>query len=265
MPDGPASPLAVTCPLCAGVSSRAFRVRERDYLRCAHCRLLWVPEAQHPSQEQAAARYRTHRNESLDKGYRRFLEPAIAAALRYLPPEGTVLDFGCGPSPAATRILAERGVRAIPYDPVFPHEPLPAGPVGAVLAIEVFEHFREPGRDVALAASLVAPGGVLVVQTLFVPAAENLASWWYLRDPTHLAFYSARTFEVLGSLHGLEPLESDGHRLVVMRRPEEGGDATGGLAGTLHPEPPAVRPRAGGPDEPARPSDPKRRSRVPSP
>lgn len=181
-----------------------------------------MPLHQQPGDEQARARYLLHRNGTYDEGYVDFLRPALEAVRRHAPAGGTVLDLGCGPSPVLAGMLTGAGFRVWAHDPLFgpdlPGTPTAAGPppFDCVVATEVVEHFREPGADLEGALRLLAPGGCLVAMTLLVQPDTDLASWWYARDPTHVAFYSRHTFECVAQRHGLQLLECDGRRLVVL-------------------------------------------------
>ncbi len=72
-----------------------------------------------------------------------------------------------------------------------------AGPFDFVLASEVFEHFREPAREIAQIASILNPeNGLMFVTTeQFKPRLHD-ANWTYLAPQSgqHVAFYSPTTF-----------------------------------------------------------------------
>lgn len=218
---GFSSPSSRLCPLCGAGATLAAHARGRDFWRCQACELVAVPPSQQPDDAQARARYLTHRNEPDDAGYVAFLRPALEAVRRHTPSGGAVLDLGCGPNPVLAGLLSAGQFRVWAHDPLFGPE-LPAAAAGpppfdCVVATEVFEHFREPAADVARALGLLAPGGCLVVMTLLLQPDTDLASWWYARDLTHVAFFSRRTFQFVAARHGLELLECDDHRLVVLK------------------------------------------------
>ena len=91
-----------------------------------------------------------------------------------------------------------------------------AGPFDAITMFDVLEHFRDPGACVARALALLAPGGVLLIET------GDLGSWWarmlgdawyFLDPPQHLSYFTAR-----GLLRFLE-----GRGFAPPDRPERAG------------------------------------------
>ncbi|MEM9442243.1 MAG: methyltransferase domain-containing protein, partial [Pseudomonadota bacterium] len=67
---------------------------------------------------------------------------------------------------------------------------------------EVAEHFFEPASEFDRLGALLKPGGWLGVMTSFQTDDGRFRHWHYRRDPTHVVFYRARTFEVLAEQRG---------------------------------------------------------------
>src|SRR5690606_29278515 len=89
------------------------------------------------------------------------------------------------------------------YDPFFaPDDALLARTWDFVTCTETTEHFFEPAREFERLDALVRPGGWLGVMTTVRDNAHDFAQWWYVRDPTHVCFYSARTFEWIAGRFG---------------------------------------------------------------
>ena len=44
---------------------------------------------------------------------------------------------------------------------------------------------------------MLKPGGILAIMTNFYSEEIDFDEWWYQRDPTHVSFYSIKTFEWL--------------------------------------------------------------------
>jgi SAM-dependent methyltransferase len=193
-----------TCPLCGGLESTAEAgPRGRLFRRCAGCRLTFLPAAQHPTPEEELARYRLHRNDPADPGYRAHLGRLVEALAPRLRPGQKGLDYGSGPGPALAAILRERGLQMSLYDPHFAPDAAPlARDYDFITCTETAEHFRHPGREFARLARLLRKGGWLGMMTRLRPATLPLADWWYAQDVTHLCFYERDTMEWIAVRHG---------------------------------------------------------------
>lgn len=207
------------CPLCAGLSRPYHRDARRDYLQCENCDLVFVPPHQHLDAVAARAFYDTHENVLDDPGYRRFLTRLFEPMVQRLPPGASGLDFGCGPAPLLAAMFVEAGFTMRTYDPLF-------APAAAALdqtydfitGSEVFEHMAAPGAEIARLLEMLRPGGWLGVMTKRVRDRAAFAQWHYIRDPTHVCFFTEATFCFIAERHGLE-LEFAGPDIALLRKP----------------------------------------------
>ncbi len=95
---------------------------------------------------------------------------------------------------AATRMW---GVNVVRGD--FMQQPL-EGHYDVIAMFDVIEHMRDPAAVIRRARELLAPGGLLVMETgdLAAPWARALGSLWYFLDPPqHLFYFSAVGLERL--------------------------------------------------------------------
>lgn len=145
-------------------------------------------------------------------------ESVLGLLERFCPSVESLLDYGCGPGPVLVELLRRRGYRAVGYDPFFAPDTDLTGPFDAVVSTETFEHFSDPGREMKRLVRLIRPGGYLAVMTLFHPGPDGLADWWYIRDTTHVAFYSTATLDWICSAHGLTTVYRDDRNFAIMRR-----------------------------------------------
>lgn len=208
------------CPVCESPSCAHFlQVGARDYWRCGRCEATFLDPSQRPAPQDELAEYRLHRNDVDDPGYRRFLGRLAAPLLERLAPASAGLDYGCGPGPALAAMLAAAGHRMAVYDPLFFDDPdVLVGPYDFITCSEVVEHFHRPAREFARLDGLLAPGGILAVMTAFQTHDAAFAGWHYRRDPTHVVFYRARTFEVIAARFGWD-CEIPGANVALLRKP----------------------------------------------
>lgn len=208
------------CCLCASSSSEPYHAdARRPYLYCPQCHLVFVPASHHLSLKAEKSEYLKHENHPQDLGYRRFLNRVCAPLLSRIRPNSTGLDFGCGPGPTLSVMLEEHGHQVALYDPFFSPDPgvLQNG-YDFITATEVVEHLRTPRQSLDLLWDCLHPGGWLALQTKRVRDIQSFKTWHYIQDPTHIAFFDARTFEWLATKWGTQASFVD-HDVVFFRKP----------------------------------------------
>lgn len=187
---------AESCPLCgSGDVALFFEDRARSYLRCSLCQLVFVPRLYWLNGEDEKAIYDLHENDAKDPGYRKFLSRLTVPLLEKLDAKQKGLDFGCGPGPALSGMLLEHGHRVALYDPFYANAPgVLQKQYDFICATEVVEHLREPQRQWAALFAMLRAGGWLGIMTKLVRDREAFGSWHYIRDRTHICFYSRDSF-----------------------------------------------------------------------
>lgn len=211
---------AIACPLCSCTGSfvRFEGPLGFGYSKCPGCELIFMDRASLPSPEDEKRCYATHRNGPQHPGHVRFLEQAIAPALPHLGESMRGLDFGCGPVPTLSVLLAREGLCCEDYDPFFGPSRLPPGRFHFIFATEVFEHLFWPGRELRLICDLLRPNGLLVVMTELWTRCREFSEWRYARDHTHVSFYNRRTIESICRLYGFSELPSGNGRVVLLQK-----------------------------------------------
>lgn len=209
------------CLVCGTVRPRPFlEVAEQSYWRCDTCEATFLDPDQRPGRDEELAHYRHHENLPDDPRYRRFLSKLADPLLKKLKPGMTGLDYGCGPGPALAVMLEEAGLSTTLYDPFFrPSKDALQQSYDVITLSEVAEHFFEPAAEFERLDRLLKPGGWLGVMTCFQTDDERFANWHYRRDPTHVVFYRARTFEIIAKRRGwyLEIPQKD---VALFQKPE---------------------------------------------
>lgn len=210
------------CPACDRPDSEPFArgPEGRRYFCCPGCDLVFLDPDSRLAPEQERERYLLHENGPGNRGYSDYLSGFIDSAVAAYVPEGArILDYGSGPYPLLSRLAAERGYEAVPWDPLFaPDPPDPASGFDLVVAHEVLEHCRRPLDALTDIAARLVPGGVLSVSTRFRPPFPSaFLDWWYRQDTTHVSFFSEECLRVLCLRAGFEAIRSDGLSRAAFR------------------------------------------------
>lgn len=211
------------CPLCLCEEATLFftsrqKNLEREYFHCGTCDLAFVPTEFHLDVDAARRRYLTHDNDPDNVDYRRFLSQLWDELRPRLPAGARGLDYGAGPGPALAAMIKEDGFSVALYDPIFhPDETVLADRYDFIVCTETVEHFATPRTDFLRLRQMLAPGGRLGIMTDILEDRERFGDWYYHRDPTHVAFYTHRTFRWIGKWLGLEVKYTRG-RVVLLRK-----------------------------------------------
>lgn len=194
------------CPLCDSPRGYLFyRDQRREYLRCDRCLLVYVPPAYYLSASAERAEYDRHQNRVADPAYRRFLSRLYQPMSARLPSAARGLEFGCGPGPALAQMWREGGFAVTVYDVFYaPDAAALQREYDFISATEVVEHLHRPGEVLQQLWTLLRPAGVLGVMTKLVLNRAAFANWHYRNDPTHVCFFSRRTWQWWAQQHGAE-------------------------------------------------------------
>jgi SAM-dependent methyltransferase len=190
---------AMQCPLCHTDDAPLFHEdARRTYHRCGTCRLVFVPPQYFLPRDQERAHYDLHENDPADERYRAFLDRLCSPLLQRIAPGSGGLDFGSGPGPTLSVMLQEAGHRVDLFDPAYAdNSAVFEKRYDFITASEVVEHLHDPAGWLQRLWDCLRPGGVLGVMTKLVSDPAAFADWHYIRDPTHVCFFSTQTFEWL--------------------------------------------------------------------
>lgn len=213
-------PPLLSCPLCYHETLTSFHQdAKRRYLRCSVCHLVSVPPIFHLARVAEKAEYDLHENNPQDTGYRRFLSRLCTPLLQRLPPQSHGLDFGSGPGPTLSVMLEEQGHTVALYDPFYaPNRQVFEKTYDFITATEVVEHLHQPRVELGRLWTCLRPVGWLGIMTKRVRSQTAFATWHYINDPTHVAFFALETFEWLAH-HWQADLTVIGDDVVLLQKP----------------------------------------------
>lgn len=208
-----------SCPLCQNTQGHFYHQdKRRPYFQCPSCDLVFVPHSFHLSSELEKAEYDKHENSLDDPGYLKFLSRTYLAVHERVAAQSNGLDFGCGPQPALAHAMTQLGHTMKVYD-VFYHtnsEVLQTH-YDFVTCTEVIEHLAKPFEVFEQLVGLLKPAGTLAIMTKLVLNPDRFANWHYKNDPTHISFFSRKTFEFLADQFSLN-LEFVGNDVMIFSR-----------------------------------------------
>lgn len=210
----------MTCPLCLNHQTLHFHTdKQRDYLRCQICDLVFVPKHQLLSAEDEKSQYDLHQNSPSDESYRQFLGRLLDPMTEYLPKQAHGLDFGSGPGPTISIMMAERGFSMDNYDPFYADYPeLLKRNYDFITSTEVFEHLHQPSEVIRLLINMLNSEGTLGIMTKRWVDKDAFTRWHYKNDPTHVCFYSDRTFEWIAAQWNLTLKIISPDTLLLLKR-----------------------------------------------
>ena len=206
------------CPLCEGLA-RELPPAKIPLYHCTICDLMYKGQSMHLNADEERRRYETHDNTLQNLGYVRMFQEFIAGSVTpFVKQDAVILDFGSGPTPVLKHLLEQQGFKVDVYDPFFAPSIISNVTYDCITCTEVLEHVFDPMSMWKRLLSLLSSDGVLALMTHFHLGTSETPSWWYLRDNTHVTFYSARTFAWVAQKFALDILYNDEVKTVVLKR-----------------------------------------------
>jgi cyclopropane fatty-acyl-phospholipid synthase-like methyltransferase len=187
------------CPLCLGDKISFFsKDQNRDYYQCSDCKLVFVLSENFLSAKDEKAKYDHHQNSIENSGYCQFLDRLLIPMQSYLKDGAKGLDFGSGPGPTLSIIMNKRGYDISIYDYFYENNPkVFESKYDFITSTEVIEHLHDVGGELDRLWQHLGKGGVLGLMSAFIPKNQQFDKWYYIRDLTHVRFFSRESFRWL--------------------------------------------------------------------
>ena len=188
------------------------------YYRCKLCEYICKSSEYYQNLERQKERYDLHQNIEGNSGYRAYFQRFLDFTLNVISPVNSALDFGCGRTSLLAKMFEENDISCDYYDPIY-YPTLLKKHYNLIVSIEVFEHLNNPKKTFETLISMLSKGGYLAIQTEFHPNNEEAFKvWYYHQDPTHIVFFTKKSFEVLAKMYDCEVLASNEKNIVILRK-----------------------------------------------
>ena len=186
------------CIVCESWSVSFRYIEGKKYWSCHFCFAKFLDSVHYLDHVSEKKRYLEHNNEIKDTKYRKFLSRLLEPLATKLAANDYGLEFGCGHGPALADMLIGNGYKVELYDPFFfPNKNLLKKQYNFVTCTETIEHFFDPAKEFNLLDKLLLNGGWLGVMTCILTHDYQFDNWHYRKDPTHVVFYTKKTFEII--------------------------------------------------------------------
>ncbi len=191
-----------------------------EYGYCKICEYIFKSPEHHQDFSTQKERYNLHENDENDEGYQAYFQRFLDFMLPLVGQPKRALDFGCGRSSLLATLLEKEGVSCDYYDPIYHPDRLDdTKKYDLIVSTEVFEHLHQPKEVFKMLLSKLKEGGYLALQTQFHPEDEEaFKKWYYHKDPTHIVFFTVKTFRVLCEQFDCEFMGDNGKNMVVVRK-----------------------------------------------
>jgi hypothetical protein len=214
------------CGICSsGTTELIDKKTGHIYHSCLECEFIFLAEAHILSPAEERERYALHENTLQNAGYVAMFEQFIETAVRpFIHRNGSILEYGSGPGPVLATLLKQKGYCVDIYDPYFAPEKVHLNKTYNLITLtEVIEHVRDPLTLISDLKSHLSGTAYIAIMTEFNHRPEMFLSWYYRLDPTHISFFTARTFERLAELTDLSIAYTNNKKYIVLESSAKSG------------------------------------------
>ena len=134
------------CIICKNQKAAIFtNIKQKRYWKCSYCEAIFLDKEFYLSSDDEHKHYLTHNNDVNDERYKKFLSNLMLPLIDRIKLKSIGLDYGCGPGPALSLMLREKGYQMFNYDPFFhPKKSNLLKKYDFISCSETVEHFHNP-------------------------------------------------------------------------------------------------------------------------
>lgn len=212
-----------TCKVCKSVTTQWLVGKKNTVFHyCPNCDYISKDASHYISSEKELEIYSTHNNSIEDPSYVAYFKHFIEGAILPVVSTGKFgLDYGSGPYPVLSQLLIrDYGYNMDIYDLFYAPEKVFIGQkYDLVTCTEVVEHIPSPLETFENFKELLLPEGTLAVMTQFHPnTIEDFKEWHYIRDKSHISFFTAKTMDIIAEMTGLKVVYSNGRKYTTFKQ-----------------------------------------------
>ena len=207
------------CIVCKDQKASVFtNIKQKRYWNCSYCEAIFLDKEFYLNSYDEHKHYLTHNNNVNDQRYKNFLSNLMLPLIDRIKLKSIGLDYGCGPGPALSLMLREKGYQMFNYDPFFhPKKSNLLKKYDFISCSETVEHFHNPFDEFTRFNELLNEGGIIGIMTNFHSEEKIFENWYYIKDPTHVVFYNKNTFLIIASIFNWD-CEFLGNNLVFFKK-----------------------------------------------
>ena len=207
------------CIVCKNQEAVDFKnIKQKRYWKCSYCEAIFLDKEFYLSSNDEYKHYLTHNNDVNDPRYKQFLSNLMLPLIERIKLNSIGLDYGCGPGPALSLMLREKGYQMFNYDPFFHYKKRNLlKKYDFICCTETVEHFHNPFGEFTRFNELLNNNGTIGIMTNFHSEQDIFENWYYIKDPTHVVFYNKKTFQIIAKIFDWDS-EFLGNNLVFLKK-----------------------------------------------
>jgi len=210
------------CKVCKSDSSSFIDEKtSKIYHQCLNCDYIFLDKSFYIDEDTEKKHYDKHHNNLESVGYVQMFQDLVEGFV--LPKKdfiSSALDFGCGEGEVLPIVLERNGIECDRYDLFyFPKKIYKDKKYDLILSTEVIEHLDKPLDMLNEILSHINESAYIILMTAFHPLnREDFLKWWYIRDITHIGFFTIKTFEYIAKELNLKIVKHNDKNTIMFQK-----------------------------------------------